>query len=113
MLPIYPTNPAFVSISISNFSYNSEVYQIKNFSSVLTVDLIELGKQHIKNIICGDLKDNDTQQVNVSRYFTPNNITATYQLAVAVLKWKLVSLLLLHTSIVHKPPLYSNQYVLP
>ena len=76
--PIYPTNPAFVSVTISNFSLNSEVHRVYYFFSVLTVDLIELGKQHIKNITCGDLKDNDTQKVDVDNYFTPN-VTATYQ----------------------------------
>ena len=112
LLPIYHTNPAFVSVSISNFSLNKEAPRVNYISSVLTVDLIELGKQHIRNITCGDLKDNDTQPVDVTGYFTPN-ITAIYQSGIlSSVEVHLVSLLLLHTSIVHKPPLYSNRYVL-
>ena len=109
----YPTNPAFVSVSVSNFSLNHEGNQVNYFSSVLTVDIIELNKQRIKSITCGDFKDTDTQQVDVSGYFTPN-ITAIYQSGIlSSVEVQLVSLLLLHTSIVHKPPLYSNQNVLP
>ena len=110
LFPVYPTNPAFVSITISNISLNREVNRVNYFLSVLTVDLIELNKQHIKNITCGDLKDTDTQQVDISGYFTPN-ITAIYQSGIlSSVEVQLVSLLLLHTSIVHKPPppLYSN-----
>ena len=72
-----PTNPAFISVYVTNISFDSKML-LANFSSVLTVDLLELNKQNIKNITCGGLSDKDTQQVDVSDYFTPN-ITASYQ----------------------------------
>ena len=72
-----PTNPAFISVHVTNISFDSRTL-LANFSSVLTVDLLELNKQNIKNISCGGLSDKDTQQVDVSDYFTPN-ITASYQ----------------------------------
>ena len=111
---IYPGfNPAFVSISVSNISSDSELNRIRYFSSVLTVDLIELSKQHIKNISCGDLKYNDTQKVDVKDFFTPN-VTAIYQSGIlSRVEVQLVSLLLLYSSILQTSPLYSNQYVLP
>ena len=109
----YPTNPAFVSISIYNFSHNSEDNRLNYFLSVLTVDLIELNKQHIKNITCGDLRDTDTQKVDFSDFFTPD-VTAIYQSGIlSRIEVQLVSLLLLYSLIVHISPLYSNQYVLP
>ena len=53
--PIYPgpTNPAFVSVNITNVSFDEKILKA-NFSSVLTVDLLELNKQNIQNISCGD-----------------------------------------------------------
>ena len=72
-----PTNPAFISVYVTNISFDSRTL-LANFSSVLTVDLLELNKQNIRNISCGGLSDNDTQQVHVSDYF-PFNITASYQ----------------------------------
>ena len=112
--PIYPNiNPAFVSISLFNVSFDSDVNRITYFSSVLTVDLIELSKQHIENISCGDLKDNDTQKVDLSDFTTPN-VTAFYQSGIlSRVEVQLVSLLLLYSLMVHISPLYSNQYVLP
>ena len=71
------TNPAFISVYVTNISFDSKMLLV-NFSSVLTVDLLELNKQNIKNITCRGLSDKDTQQVDVSYYFTPN-ITASYQ----------------------------------
>ena len=79
--PVYLTNPALVSVYITNISFNSQ-YLTANFSSVLVVDLLELSKQNIKNITCGDWSSKDTQQVDItmkrSKYFTPY-VTATYQ----------------------------------
>ena len=72
--PTYPTNPAFVSVSITKV-YNNKTRA--NFSSVLTVDLLEINKQIVKNISCGDLSHTDT--VIVGDYFCPSVIT-TYQL---------------------------------
>ena len=73
---IYPPNPAFVSVSITSVSRTSS--EGANFSSILTVDLLELNKQNIKNITCGDLTYKCTQQVDVIDFFIPN-ITASYQ----------------------------------
>ena len=80
--PIYPgpTNPAFVSVNITNVSFARKFLKA-NFSSVLTVDLLELNKQNVQNISCGDHLYRDTQQVDVVDYFTPD-ITATYQFGV-------------------------------
>ena len=72
-----PTNPAFISVYVTNISFDRRTL-LANFSSVLTVDLLELNKQNINNISCGGLPDKDTQQVDVIDYFTPN-ITASYQ----------------------------------
>ena len=112
--PFNPSaNPAFVSISLSNVSVDSEVHRIRYFSSVLTVDLTELSKQHIKNISCGDLKVMGTQKVDLSDFSTPN-VTALYQSGIlSRVEVQLVSLLLLNSLIVYVSPLYSNQYVLP
>ena len=76
--PIYLSNPVFVSVSITSVSRTSGRRSRANFSSVLTVDLLELNKQNIKNITCGDFTDTRTQQVDVSDFFIPN-ITASYQ----------------------------------
>ena len=77
--PTYPKNPAFVSVVITNVSFNTQISTVTaNFSSVLTVNLLELNKQNVNNISCGDLSNTDTQQVNVSEYFIPN-VTAFYQ----------------------------------
>ena len=54
--------------------------QRANFSSVLTVDLLELNKQNVRNITCGDLLFEDTQQVKIV-HFTPN-VTALYQFGI-------------------------------
>ena len=75
--PIIPANPAFVSVRITNVSFDSRIRRA-NFSSVLIVDLLELNKQNIKNISCGDLLEEDTHLVDVVDYFTPN-VTASYQ----------------------------------
>ena len=74
--PVYPTNPAFVSVHVTNISFDSPLRA--NFSSILVVDLLELNKQNIKNISCGDLSDEDTLQVDITNYFTPK-VTALYQ----------------------------------
>ena len=74
--PIVPNNPGFVSVN-TNISFNNKTLRA-NFSSVLTVNLLELNKQNIKNISCGDLSEEDTQLVDVVDYFTPN-VTASYQ----------------------------------
>ena len=77
--PIYPepANPAFVSVNITNVSFDRKILKA-NFSSVLTVDLLELNKQNVQNISCGDHLYKYTQQVDVINYFTPD-VTATYQ----------------------------------
>ena len=74
--PVYPNNPAFVSVHITNVS--SDSLSRANFSSILIVDLLELNKQNVKNISCGDLSDEDTLQVDITDYFNPN-VTASYQ----------------------------------
>ena len=82
----YPrlNNPPFISINITNVSPD---YQrlTANFSSVLTVDLLELNNKNIRNITCGDFREYDTLEVDVTRktseHFTPN-ITATFHLGV-------------------------------
>ena len=82
----YPrlNNPAFISINISNVSPDDQRL-MANFSSVLTVDLLELNNKNVRNITCGEFKDFDTLEVDVRRkisdYFTPN-ITAIFQLGV-------------------------------
>ena len=82
----YPrlNNPAFISINITNVSPDDQ-REMSNFSSVLTVDLLELNNSNIRNITCGDLREYDTLEVDATRktseYFTPN-ITATFQLGV-------------------------------
>ena len=82
----YPrlNNPAFISINISNVSPDDQRL-MTNFSSVLTVDLLELNNKNVRNITCGEFKDFDTLEVDVRRkrsdYFTPN-ITAIFQLGV-------------------------------
>ena len=76
---IIPTNPAFVSININITDIaNDSTGTFATFSSVLTVNLLELMTQNIENITCGDLSHRDTQQIN---YFTPT-ATATYQTGV-------------------------------
>ena len=74
--PIYPSNPAFISVSVTSVSKISDLQT--NFSSVLVVDMLELNKQNVKNITCGDLSDMNTLQVDVIDYFTPT-VTASYQ----------------------------------
>ena len=74
---VYPNNPAFVSVNVTNVSPDGEMKRA-NFSSFLIVDLLELNKQSIRNIACGELSETDTEQVDVSDYFIPN-ITASYQ----------------------------------
>ena len=79
----YPrlNNPAFISINITNVSPD---YQrlTANFSSVLTVDLLELNNKNIKNITCGDFREYDTLEVDVTRktseYFTPQHFSLGY-----------------------------------
>ena len=73
---IYPQNPAFITVDITNVSVDNKTHSA-SFSSVLTVDLLELRKQEIQNVTCGDLTTSDTLQVNVRDYFTPN-VTASY-----------------------------------
>ena len=73
---INPPNPAFIIVNITNVSVDHKTHSA-NFSSVLTVDLLELRKQGVQNITCGDLATSDTLQVNVKDYFTPN-ATASY-----------------------------------
>ena len=79
-----PTNPAFVSVNITDVSLNINT-RVANFSSILVVDLLELSKQKIHNITCGDLSDTDTQQVDITlkhdEYFT-SHVTAIYQLGI-------------------------------
>ena len=75
--PVYPKNPAFVSVNITNASLDEKTSRA-NFSSTLVVDLLELNRQRVRNITCGELSETDTQQVDVSEYFTAN-ITASYQ----------------------------------
>ena len=82
----YPrlNNPVFISVNITNVSLD-DYREMANFSSVLTVDLLELNHKNIRNITCGDIREYDTLEVDVTRkiseYFTPN-ITATFQLGV-------------------------------
>ena len=70
LTPISPANSAFVSVHTTNVSIDN-VTHLANFSSVLTVDLLELSKQDIQNITCGDFATKDTLQVNVRDHFTP------------------------------------------
>ena len=79
LTPMSPANSAFVSVHITNVSIVSidNVTHLANFSSVLTVDPLELSKQDVQNITCGDLATKDTLQVKVKDYFTPN-VTASY-----------------------------------
>ena len=82
--PIYPgpTNPAFVSINVTNVSFDRKILKA-NFSSVLTVDLLELNKQNVQNISCGDHLYRDTQHVDIINYFTPI-IMASYKSGVLI-----------------------------
>ena len=99
-----PTNPAFISVYVTNFSFDSKML-LANFSSVLTVDLLELNKQNIKNISCGGWSDKDTQQVDTSDFFNFTlNITASYQSGIlSRIEVHLVSCLLLYTEALSKP----------
>ena len=70
-------NPAFITVDITNVTVDNIETDRANFSSVLTVNLLELSKQDVHNITCGDLTTRDTLQVNVKDYFTPN-VTVSY-----------------------------------
>ena len=68
---ICPTNPAFVTVNITNIS-NDKTTGLANFSSVLTLNLLELDKQDIQNITCGDLLYKNTLHLNYRNYFYLN-----------------------------------------
>ena len=103
--PIHPKNPAFVSVGIISIeiSKNSSSEQQANISSVLTVDLLELSKQNIRNITCGDLKTKYTQLVDVTivEYFIPS-LTAYYQnglLSRIKLSWTICMLVSMYSNL--------------
>ena len=50
---ITPSNHAFISVELGTVTQLSDP-RFANFSSILTVDLTELQKQHITEISCGD-----------------------------------------------------------
>ena len=60
------SNPAFVSVQLTNVSPNPLNRAFGNFSSILTVDLTQLEQQNIKNITCGDPVIMDTVPVDIT-----------------------------------------------
>ena len=74
---IYPENPAFIAVDITNVSVDNKTMLANNFSSVLTVNLLELNKQNIQIITCGDPQTEATLKVDIQDIFTPN-VNASY-----------------------------------
>ena len=79
--PLDKDNPAFVSVYVTNISVENytQTNSPGNFSSVLTVDPLELNKQNIRSITCGDISEKVTLEVNIKEYFTPS-VIASYRL---------------------------------
>ena len=90
-------NVAFISVQLVEVSHFSE--RRANFSSVLTLDLIELQRQqnNIHNISCGDATTTAVEQVNISiaqQHSSISNVAIIYEsynLTVMEVKWKKVT----------------------
>ncbi len=74
------SNPAFLSVQLVTVSQYPDMETPANFSSVLTVDLLELENQDITSITCGDVVTHEEKLVSDIIFNT--KITANYQLGV-------------------------------
>lgn len=57
-------HPPFILVELTAVAQSSNVV-FSNFSSILTVDLLQLGEESVTNITCGDPGTNQTLPVNV------------------------------------------------
>ncbi len=77
-------NPAFLSIQLVTVSRFPESNRSANYFSVLTVDLLELEKQGITSITCGDVRTYMYEEKLVSditvQDLVNTKITAVYKL---------------------------------
>lgn len=74
-------NLAFLTVQLITVSRHYESNTTANFSSILTVDLLELEKQGISSISCGDVGTNEEKLVSDITVWDIFNteITAVYQ----------------------------------
>ncbi len=73
-------NPAFLTVQLVTVSRHSELNTLANFSSILTVDLLELETQGITSITCGDVSAYEEKMVSDITVWDLTEITAMYQL---------------------------------
>ena len=62
-----PSNPAFLSIELTEVTQLSDM-RFANFTSILTVDMMQLQEQNVHDINCGDPANTDIVPVDLQPY---------------------------------------------